>query len=1049
MSIIDAAVSRSRTTLLVLLVLVIAGASAYITIPKESEPDVAIPNIYVSMTHEGISPLDAERLLVRPMEQELQTIEGLKEMTSTAGEGYASIMLEFDAGFDSERALRDVREQVDLARPKLPSDTDEPRVSEVNVALFPVLTAVLSGPVPETSLVAIARDLKDKVEGLPGVLEVDIGGDREEVVDVIVDPTVLETYQISFTDLFNFVRNNNQLIAAGALDTGSGRFAIKVPGVIESIEDVLSMPIKADGQQVITVADVAEIRYGFKDPNGFARVDGDLALSLEVTKRVGANIIETVDQARALIEAEQQNWPSQISVTFLQDKSKSVKTILGDLQNNIIGAVLLVMIVIVGALGFRAALLVGLAIPGSFLAGILVIDMLGLTLNIVSLFSLILVVGMLVDGAIVVVELADRRMKSGMEPRAAFAAASKRMAWPIIASTATTLAVFVPLLFWPGMVGQFMKYLPITVIACLAASLAMALIFVPVLGAMLSSKSKHEGEPDVPGSSGPLATAYLWLLERLLKRPGLVAATFMLGMVGAVGAFAVFGEGSEFFPEQEPEYAQVHVRARGDLSVWEKDQLVRAVEQQVIGMPEVNSVYSRTLGGSGGGNSLGADVIGNVQLEFTDWQTRRTSAEILRDVRELTANLPGIIVEARTEEGGLTAGKAIVLELSGADEAAISEAIDSIHSVMAQLGGFVDIEDDRALPGNEWRVLVDREEAARFGADTAMLGNAIRLVTNGIFIADYRPDNNDEEVDIRLRFADADRHLDSLNQLRVMTQRGMVPISNFVSIEPAAKSGLINRTDGIRTFTLQADVEDGLSESGQLAALQDAIASSGAASGVGLEYRGQDEDQRDAQAFLTRAFLTSVALMAILLVTQFNSIYQAVLVLSAIVFSSAGVLLVLLFTGQPFGIVMCGIAVIALAGIVVNNNIILIDTYNRLINKGVDSVEAALTTCARRLRPVLLTAVTTVLGLMPMVLAMNPDFVSRTISFGAPSTQLWTLMASSIAGGLVVATGLTLILTPCLLVFGDRVGRAIVKPLQEKLKLLAGTQTAPVHARTL
>ncbi len=481
-AIIALAFSRSRAVLLVLAFILVAGSLAYSSIPKEAEPDIAVPFIYVSMTHDGISPEDAERLLVRPMEKELQSIEGLKEMTSTAGEGHASVQLEFSAGFDSKQALTDVREKVDIAKVKLPDATDEPEVVEVNVALFPVLTVALSGPIPERSLVAIARDLQDRIEALPGVLEAVIGGDREALLEIIVDPTVMETYGVQYSELFSLVSNNNMLVAAGAMDTGAGRLVMKVPGVIEDLDDILEMPVKVDGPRVVTFDEVATVRRSFKDPESFARVDGQPAVTLEIKKRVGANIIDTIADVRATVEAERRHWPAAVEVGYMQDKSDEIRDMLADLQNNILSAIILVMIVIIAALGARSAVLVGLAIPGAFLAAILLLDAFGYTLNIVVLFSLILVVGMLVDGAIVVTELADRRMNEGRQPRDAYASAAMRMAWPVTASTVTTLAVFTPLLFWPGMVGEFMKFLPITVIIALTASLAMALVFIPVLG---------------------------------------------------------------------------------------------------------------------------------------------------------------------------------------------------------------------------------------------------------------------------------------------------------------------------------------------------------------------------------------------------------------------------------------------------------------------------------------------------------------------------------------------------------------------------------------
>lgn len=1046
MKIIDAAFDRNRTSIIILFGLVVAGLAAYVTIPKEAEPDVAIPIIYVSMSHEGISPNDAERLLVRPMEKELQSIEGIKEMTAIASEGHASVTLEFDAGFDSDRALQDVRQKVDLARSELPSDTDEPTVNEINVALFPVLTAVLSGDVDEATLVRIARDLKDRIEALPNVLEVDIAGDREEVIDIVVDPLVMETYHISYEELFSFVRRNNQLVAAGSLDTGAGRFAIKVPGVIEQLDDVLSMPVKTDGDRVITVGDLAEVHAGFKDPNGFARVGERPALALEVSKRLGANIIETIAEVRAIVAEVEGQFPAGVEIQFLQDKSEQITSMLGDLQNNVISAVILVMIVIIAALGWRAALLVGVAIPGSFLVGILVIDMLGLTLNIVSLFSLILVVGMLVDGAIVVAELAERRKQEGFAPREAYSNASKRMAWPIIASTATTLVVFLPLLFWPGVIGQFMKYLPITVIACLSASLAMALIFVPVLGATLSSKGKNSAPVQSEVLDGPLTQAYRRLLDKLLRHPAKVLGGAIGIMIAAYVAYFALGRGVELFPDVEPDFAQVQVRARGDLSVYEKDVLVKSVETRIQDIPGIVSVYARTRGSSGGRNRA-PDVIGVIQLGLDDWQTRDPAAQILDVVRERTADIPGIIVEARVEDSGPSGGKPVELDISASESAALEIALDQVLAEMEELGGFIDIEDSRTLPGNEWRLIVDRSEAARYGADVALLGNAVKLITNGIKLADYRPETSDDEVDIRVRFYDEYRHLDQLQKLRVMTPTGLVPIGNFVDIEPAQKTGTLNRSAGRRVLSIKGDVEEGMLVADRVNALRDALQNVELAGGALINFKGEDEDQQETMAFLGKAFLVAIALMLIMLVTQFNSIYQALLVLSAIIFSTAGVLLGLLVTAQPFGIVMCGIGVIALAGIVVNNNIILIDTFNRYRAKGMSAVDAAMETGTRRLRPVLLTAVTTILGLMPMVLSMNLDFAQRKIEFGAPSTQWWTQLSSSIAGGLAFATLLTLLLTPCLLVLGAR-GGALSRTLYRRLLRRPELDGAPLMAKT-
>ncbi|WP_439889260.1 efflux RND transporter permease subunit [Pseudomonas sp. MBLB4123] len=1013
-SLIAAALDRSRTSLLLLLFLLGGGLAAYVAIPKEANPDVTIPIIYVSVTLEGIAPEDAERLLARPLEQELRSLEGIKEMRSMASEGHASVTLEFDAGFDPRRALADVREKVDSARSKLPDEAEEPTVNEVNVALFPVLSIGLSGPLSEAELVYVARRLKDNIEGIAEVLSVSIGGDREDLLEIVVDPQVLDSYGIDYSELFNLVSRNNRLVAAGSLDTGAGRMSLKVPGVIENLEDVLSMPIKVEGASVVTFADVATIRRTFKDPTGFARINGQPAIVLEVSKRAGANIIATIEQVKVLLAQAQPLLPEGLQVSYIMDQSQQVKSLLDDLLNNVLTAVVLVLILVVASMGPRSALLVGLTIPGAFLSGILLIWVLGFTLNIVVLFSLILVAGMLVDGAIVVSELADRYLHQGQSPRQAWVNAATRMAWPVIASTATTLVVFLPLLFWPGVVGQFMKYLPATVILCLLASLAMALVFLPVLGAVTG------GQPQpLPQQASRGGRAYRRLLQRLLRRPGLT----LLGMLTLIAliytGYGRFNHGVEFFPEVEPESAQIWLRARGDLSVQEKDALLQQVEKRLLGMAEVEALYARSLAQPDG--QLGADVIGTLQFQFVDWHARRPAKHILADMAARTVDIPGVVLEFRKQEEGPSGGKPVKLQLSALDQDLAEHWVERLRTEMQRLGGFKDIEDDRALPGIEWRLQVDREAAARFGADVLSVGNAVQMVSNGLKLATYRPEDANDEVDIRVRLPGSWRSLDQLGRLTLNTPNGQVPLGNFVSLQPAPKVGTLRRVDGVRTITLQAELAEGARLDERLLALRQAIGELPAE--VRLAFAGEDADQREAANFLMTAFVVAVFLMAIILVTQFNSIYQAGLVLSAIVLSTAGVLIGLLVNGQSFGIVMVGMGLIALAGIVVNNNIILIDTYNQLRRQGLAPREAALETGSLRLRPVLLTAVTTILGLMPMVLAVNVDLLAPSLGFGAPSTQWWTQLSSAIAGGLAFATLLTLLLTPCLLVLGARFER--------------------------
>jgi len=1094
MSLVDAALNRSRTVLATLLLLLIAGAFSFVAIPKEAEPDVNIPIIYVSMHHDGISPEDAERLLIRPMEAEMRSIEGLKEIRATSYLGGGNVVLEFEAGFNPDIAISDVREKVDLVRPELPDDTDEPTVNEVNLSLFPILVITLSGDVPERTLMRLARDLQDAVEAIPPVLEAKIGGDRDELVEILVEPGLLESYAVDPAALLELLSRSNQLIAAGSLDTGQGRFAIKVPGLIENVNDILNLPVKVKDNATVTFRDLTTVHRTFRDRETLARVDGQPAVSLEVSKRTGENIIETIERVREIVGDESATWPEAVNVTFSQDKSVRVNTMLLDLQNNVLSAVLLVIIAVVGALGLRSGILVAIAIPGSFLTAILVINALGLTVNIVVLFSLILAVGMLVDGAIVVTEYADRKLREGEPPQRAYAMAAKRMAWPIIASTATTLAAFAPLLFWPGIVGEFMKFLPITLVATLTASLAMALIFVPVLGAnfafisrlvvfavsagigalLLSSigqmlASLAFGEPtgaggkiiavlftlaglagglwignrlvqfidrnaatktnivdsqtnilageenfDIAKIKGPTGL-YVRALNTVLGRPAIALACAFALLVGSWMAYGALGKGVEFFPKVEPEQAAIQIHARGNLSVAEKNALVGEVEQRILMLQdergEFDSIYSLS-GNLPIRDEDAEDVIGTINLEFSEWDQRRPADTILADVISRSSDLAGIFVETRKEEAGPPVGKAVQVQLSSRNPDILEQEVGKVRAFMNGMEGLKDIEDSRPLPGIEWEIEVDRAEAAKFGADVAMIGNAIKFVTNGMKVTDYRPDDSDEEIDIVARYPTDDRTIAQLDQIRIQTSEGMVPISNFVKRTAQLRTGQLNRVDSIRVMTVRSDILPGVLADDKVQQIRAWLETAELDPRVDVEFRGEDEEQKAAQSFLMKAFAVALFMMAIILVTQFNSFYSALLILTAVIMSTIGVMLGLLVVGQPFGIVMSGIGVIALAGIVVNNNIVLIDTYDRLRKEMQKPRDAILLTGAQRLRPVVLTTVTTVLGLLPMVLQINIDFVSREVSIGAPSTQWWVQLSTAIVAGLSFATVLTLFITP-------------------------------------
>ncbi|PPB79501.1 multidrug efflux pump [Albidovulum inexpectatum] len=1013
MGLVETCIRNARLTISVLVFLMIAGAQAYMTIPKEAEPDIQIPIIYVSLGYQGISPEDSERLLLRPMETRLKTIAGIKEMTATAYEGGGNVILEFQAGSDLNKALDDVRSKVDEAKRELPSGADEPSVNEVNISEFPVLVITLSGNVPERVLARAGRELRDRIEEIPGVLDANLQGVRDDLVEVIIDPAKLTSYGLRLDALAAGVAANNQLIAAGALEGDQGRYAIKVPSLIETVEDIANLPVLSNGTAVVRARDLAAVRQTYKDAETVTRLNGAPAIAIEVSKRVGANLIETVDAVKAVTERFAENLPEGTVVTFSQDKSDTIRQLLADLQNSVLTAVILVFVVILYSLSGRASLLIGLAIPASFLMGILALQLAGLTVNIVVLFSLILAVGMLVDDAIIVTEYAERRMSEGMDKRQAFALASHKMTGPVIAATATRVAAFSPLLFWPGVVGEFMKFMPITLIATLSASLIYALFFAPTIGALIA-------RPVVEEDRGR-DNLYMRFVARAIRHPWIVTFAALAALIAVPYAYGKFGKGVEFFPDVEPEYGLLYVHARGNLSIEEKDMLTRMAEERILGWPGIKTVYTRAGTGGGPGADVAADVVGVIQYEFVDWRERKKASEILADLRTAMQGIPGVEVEVSVPQAGPPTGKAIQIRLSADNPEGLNEVAAQVADELAKNPDILDIDNGLPPPGIDWQIRVDRAAAARFGVSPGAVGAVVQLVTNGLKLSDYRPEGTDDAVDIVLRLPPDQRTIAMLDQLRVETAQGPVPIANFVKREPVQAVGTLTRIDGRRTVTVQANVREGVQTDPVRKSVVEMLnAMDLESNGIRWELAGEDEEQAEAGAFLSKAFLAALFLIFIVLLAQFNRFISVGLIFSAVIMSTIGVLLGLMIMGQPFGIVMTGIGIIALAGVVVNNNIVLIDTFDTLRREGMNKVDAILQTCHERARPVLLTAITAILGVLPIAFGVNLELLSHETTYGAPSTQWWISLSSAIVFGLAFATVLTLVVTPSLLMLTSR-----------------------------
>ncbi|MHA6262246.1 efflux RND transporter permease subunit [Arenibacterium sp. CAU 1754] len=1211
--IVDWAAERARMVLAFIALSLIIGGFAYWSLPKEGEPDIEIPALFVSVQFPGISAEDSESLLIKPMETELADLDGLKKMTSTAAENYAGIALEFEFGWDKTAIMADVRDGMNAAQGKFPDGAEQYSIKEINFSEFPIVIVNLTGAVPERTMARIAKELQDDLESLDAVLEAGIAGNRDEMLEVVIDPLRLEAYNVTAIELINVVQNNNQLIAAGEVETDQGTFSVKIPSSFKTPRDVYALPVKTNGDRVVTLGELAEINLTFEDRKGTARFNGENTVALQVVKRKGFNLIDTVALVKETIAKSESKWPPELQAAVelgtSNDQSRVVGSMVSQLEGSVLTAIALVMIVVLSALGSRAALLVGFAIPTSFLLCFAFLAVMGVSISNIVMFGLILAVGMLVDGAIVVVEYADKRIKDGIGPMHAYVEAAQRMFWPVVSSTATTLCAFLPMLFWPGVPGQFMGMLPVTLIFVLSASLVVALVYLPVMGGVTGRMSRvfgnisdalrrrlpwvaraalvpvamytmfvgamqvlnpayilPAGTGAMPGSligamiflfgsfaasvtlgaakierkpreirSGHQLTPFGWIIQTIAGNPIMPLVSIATVFAGVFYiAFILFpanSKGVEFFVESEPEQATVFVRARGNVSLAESDRMVRQVEDVIRAHPAVINVFA--FAGDGGldtagpgGSQAPPDTVGQVQFEIIPWEDRPKVDEPFLNGRfsravtapdydgdfvidQLTAELvklPGFEAEILALEQGPGSGKPVHLRVKADGWDDLTTAAELARAQFEKTPGLILIEDSLPLPGIDWQIDVDVEQAGRYGADVATVGAMVQLVTRGMLLDTMRVDTSDEEIEIRVRLPDQDRVLSTLDTLKVRTSDGLVPLSNFITRQPVKKLESISRVDQQRYYDVKADVvkgvllysavplddneqpnDDGaislgfgyqltdediqngepsnlvitrklpwymawfsepqktyhnvpnagadislseiaktisegkaqlkivpLNANERIAALTEWLDTNPLPASVTWEWTGDQEEQAESGAFLQNAFLGALGLMFIILLAQFNSFYNATLVLLAVVLSTTGVLIGMMVMSQPFSIIMTGTGIVALAGIVVNNNIVLIDTYQEYA-RYMPRIEAIVRTAESRIRPVLLTTITTMAGLAPMMFGLSLDFIGGGYSIDSPTSLWWKQLATAVVFGLGIATVLTLVVTPSFL----------------------------------
>jgi len=1033
--IVGFAIENWRMTMGIMLFAVIGGIIAMSRLPIDAEPDIPVPVVNVRVVLPGVSPEDSERLLIKPLEKELKSVEGLKQLDGVAGTSVAYVIAEFNASFDQGQAVSDVIEKVDRARAEFPAEAKEPIVEELNMSTFPIVVINLYGDVPERLLQNRAKLLQKELEGIPEVLEATLSGERTDVLEAILDPALVESANVSFEEIAAAIGRNNALITAGKLETETGKFNVKLPGLIENAQDLSELVIRNDGQGgVIKLSDLGTVRRGFKDVTSYARFNGKTSVSVEISKRTGKNIIETIKKVRATTDEviKSDEWPETIQVEYSQDKSRYIREMVSSLFSSIVNAVVLVFIVCIAALGLRSALFVGWAIPASFLMALFMFMVQGQAINMMIMFGLILSVGVLVDSAIVIIEYADRKLAEGLPRKEAFKIAGERMFWPIISSTATTLAAFLPLLFWDDVTGKFMAFFPLTMIYVLSASLLMALIFLPTMGSLIGPRKVTKATANLKALSGAegdpskltgVLGVYIRFIRKLIQWPIIVAGTTVLILGGIFVIFTQSMSGPppkpvEFFTADYSDQIYVVARARGNNTPASDLEIAKEIERRIENVADIESLY--TVAGSSasagsmsdGTGSLPVDTVARVFTELVPFERREyTVSETMQNLRDATSDIPGVYTEIIAASQGPPIGKDVSIEVSGTNTDVVRAGVEIVRQKLQQTDGIIEIEDTLPVPGIDWELQVDRIEAGRLGLNVSSIGSAIQFLTEGTLVGQYRPSDSDEEVDIRIRYPSNARDLKALDDLRILTPSGPIPLSAVVDRIPKSRLDNINRRNQKLVYEIKANSMEGFATNNQVSELKEWLDSDVLPENVEYRFLGQQEENAAAADFGKGAAAAIFFMMTVILLLQFNNFYHVFLTLMAVVLSIFGVLLGLAY--YPYvSMVLTMTGVIALAGIIVNNNIVLIDTYQRLMKNGY----AALRTAAQRIRPVLLTTITTIVGLMPLVLGWQADIFTGAFSTkGTATSDIWAPLSYALVCGLSFATTLTLIVTPVLL----------------------------------
>ena len=1020
MSLPSISVNNRVTLFFIMFALLIVGSSAYISLPRESSPDISIPLIYVQTVYPGAAPAEVEQQVTRILERELKGVDNLKELRSSSLEGISIVEVEFVSGLDMDVARQKVRDKVDIAKTDFSTEVEEPMIQEINFSDFPIIQVNLSGAVGAVTLKNLAEDLEDLIESVPGVLRATLVGGLEREVQVNVDPEKLRIFGVGLEDVVLAVSKEHLSIPGGDLKLGDFSYAVRLPGEVKDPLEIAGFVVKTVDKNPIFIRDIATVSFGFKERASYARINGQESVSVSVQKRIGANIIEVTDEVKKIVLQEQQSWPQGVTATFLADQSKDIRKMVKDLENNILSGIILVILVLMFVLGLRQAVFVGLAIPFSMLITFLVVQISGLTLNMVVLFSLVLALGMLVDNAIVVIENIYRHIEEGSPPELAAIEATNEVGGAILVSTLTTLGAFFPLLFWPGIVGDFMYYLPLTVTIALSASLLVAFTFNPVLCSRFIRPKVEKPRTRVGKMGIKIEELYIKSLGWALGHRWIVILSSLAALFVVFSLFVKFNNGVEFFPSTEPPQIYVDIELPPGTRLEKTDRIVLEIERRIKDIPDMKTMSGGSgqgsqsdFGSSGGTGSTQGRII----LDLLDREERQQSSFLTMDeIRVKVSDFAGVNVEVDRPEEGPPVGLPVVIEVSGDDFEMLGAISSKVQALISDIPNLVSLDDDFDKARPEFLIKLNRTEAARLGLSTQLVASTVRTAINGTKAGIFR--QGEEEADITVRLsAEGRSNLDNLEKLTLYNEDDIpIELASIAEITRTASLTSIRHKDQKRVVTISGDVTSPPMAEPVLNEVKKRIAESPGLlpEGYGVRYAGQETDQRESEEFLSKAFLYALFLVMTLMVAQFNSFRIPLIIISSVIMSMIGVFLGLMVTQTPFGIIMTGLGVISLAGIVVNNAIVLLDYGEQLYRKGLSRRETVMRAGSRRMRPVILTAVTTLLGLIPLTTGIEFDFSNFHFTTGGESSQWWQSMGIAIMFGLAFATFLTLILVPVL-----------------------------------